>query len=1216
MVARTTSCAACLLLLVSCRGDFTTPPRPTDTEGARPRCASIGQPLSITPTSASVGSGQLFVLDGVGGTGDYRWSLLENPSGGAIDPAAGVYVAGVPDPSMTETRDQVVLEDRGCRGDASALLTVVTAPSLAPARIAIEPGQSVTFRVEGGTGAYAFSLVDAPSGGSIDAASGRYTAGASVGRDIVRVTDTGLDSSAEALVEVVADAALSLSPTHWVIPVGGTVALPVTGGSELYDVAITGGFESIEGGGVRATSAGAGSITFTDRFTARTATATLTAFEPHDASRQLGPDRAETHLVRSADVDGDGDLDAIVGMEQANGDWYESGVVLIYLNEGGALETEPRRVLSGYSRSEEFGMDVQLADLDGDGLIDLLVGARRADPIRVDIGAVYVYGGVEGGVDGEGVPFTREPVRTFFGSNAYDLFGDSIAVCDFNGDGRLDLAVTAPYGQDPDGLRDQGVLQVFLAYPGGRFLSSPDVQIFGVGVGAMGVGPIERMRLGEGLAAGDYDGDGVCDLAAYAVQAQADVRDTGAVFLYRGQPEAGDDRGGPEETPRLIWARADTTDDNAYFGQDLLMGDVNGDGRADLVATRYLYDGAAGTDTGGIYVRYGREFSEAATSITDIDAGADWRFEGLAADRVGNAAALFDVDGDGQLDVLSGDSRAEVMDGAIDRPGMIRVFRGGGDLSVSPDLEYEGPVSGARFGLGLGGIGDLDGDGRSELLAFAPYRDSAEGVNDDLGALYLRPSTAAEATELSLPRRASGQLAGRSTVWLGDLNGDGFPELAVGAPRADVVGLGRNVGVVRVYAGTATGVASAPTQELSGFTGHSDSDEFGWQVAAAGDFDGDGVGDLAVLSRGEDLPETLAPETFAPVGTCARRDNPGVLYVFRGRADGTVEPEPMLLYYGPIANQRIEDLLGGVDVNGDMLDDIVVGGREWDVGGETNVGGVAVIYGRAAASDGRILAVCTPDVRVDGTEAGARLGDSLASMGDLDADGCEDFAAGAPESDPGEVRNAGAVHVFFGFDGSAAMRCGPRTRLTRTVLVGRDRDAQAGLSVAGGANLFGDGSPDLVVGAPRYRDGRGEVGRALLVDGARIAANVGATIPLLAATPGVRLIADGRTAGERFGASVSTTARSGSAFVAVGGPFGGSSGVVNTGGALVFEVSSLGLGEAARIQVAGESRGRGSLGSNLDLRAVGGRVYLGVGAEWSSMVASDDGASYAFVFTP
>ncbi|MCB9595343.1 MAG: FG-GAP repeat protein [Sandaracinaceae bacterium] len=1207
-------CAA-LLVVTGCRGEFPVPPELSTTDGVLPRCGEIAAPLSIEPGSATVGAGQLFVLRGRGGTGAYHWSVADNRSGADVDPNAGVYVAGSRDPDVADTQDVILLEDRGCDGEASAIVTVVDAPRILPARVALEPAERLMFRGEGGSGTYTFELALNASGGSITP-DGAYVAGARIGRDIVRLTDTLLESSAEAMVDVVLDGSVSLSPPEWVIPVGSSAALPTRGGSGEYDVAVTGGLEHVAGTTVRATAPGAGTVTFTDRYTGRTAMARVTTVAPHDASRALDGDRAETHVVRSGDVDGDGDDDVVVGMESHSGDYFASGVVLVFLNEGGTIGPEPARVLSGHSRDEEFGTDVQLADIDADGFVDLLVGARRADPIRVDVGAVYVYGGLEGGVDEDGAPFTRAPVRSFFGNNSFDLFGDSIAVCDFNGDGRLDLAASAPFGQDPDGLRDQGVVHVFLAYPNGRFLSAPDVQIFGLGVDAMGaVAPIESMRLGEGIAAGDFDGDGVCDLAAYAVMGTEGTTDSGAVFLYRGRPVMGSDRGGPEAIPRLIWTRADSVDDNARFGEDVLLGDVNGDGLADLVATRYLHDGADGVDSGAIYARYGRAFGEPATGITDIDAGADWSFEGLASDRVGNAAALFDVDGDARLDLISGDSRAEVMDGMIDRPGMIRVFLGGGDLPARPELEVEGLVSGERFGLGVGAVADADGDGRAELIAFAPYHDTVEGMNDDRGALYLASSRGG-ITELTVPRHPSGQLVGFSTAWLGDLNGDGFPELAVGSPRTDAVGPGRNLGTVRIYAGTAAGTASAPSQELAGFTTLSEGDEVGWQVARAGDFDGDSIPDLLVLSRNEDIPDTLAPETWTPVGACARRDNPGTVYVFRGQADGTVADEPMLLYHGPFANQRNEDVIGGLDVNGDGLDDLVVGGREWDPGGVTNAGGVGVVFGRAPTGDGTIWAVCDADVEFDGTTEGARLGEGLVALGDLNADGCDDFAAGAPEADPRGVNNAGEVVVFFGFDASAAMRCGPETSFTRTTLFGTDRDAQGGFALGGGVNLFGDGAPDLLIGAPRYRDGRGEVGRVVLVDGARLVANVGGTIPFVDAASGAELVLDGQTAGERFGTSLDAARGASGALVVIGGPFGASSGIVNTGGAGLYRVGASGFVTAQYAQVAGETLGESNLGGAVSLTFAGGRAYVAIGAPNSGSVELDDGASYAFTLTP
>src|SRR5690606_7444668 len=187
---------------------------------------------------------------------------------------------------------------------------------------------------------------------------------------------------------------------------------------------------------------------------------------------------------------------------------------------------------------------------------------------------------------------------------------------------------------------------------------------------------------------------------------------------------------------------------------------------------------------GALYLLYGHALSEPARAITDI-AAADWSVQGGAGDRMGHAAAL--VPGAaGVADIVSGDSRAAVMGSGLTRPGVVRVYRGraGGPDAAAPEV-YEGTASNERFGLGAGVIGDLDGDGRGEILAFAPYADTIEGENDDRGALYLVRTTGA-ITPLELARPNSGQRVGQSLAWIGDLDGDGFPELAIGSSQTDV----------------------------------------------------------------------------------------------------------------------------------------------------------------------------------------------------------------------------------------------------------------------------------------------------------------------------------------------------------------------------------------------------------------------------------------------
>ena len=164
---------------------------------------------------------QWLALEARGGTGQYRFSMLDAPSGGAVDPSRGLYVAGSR-AGEEATEDLVLLEDRGCAGEAVATVRVVAAPAIEPARVELEPGGTLTFVGRGGSGEHRFALASSESGGSVEA-DGRYRAGPRLGRDVVRMQDDMLGASADAIVDVVADGSLRLTPTRWVIPLGAEV---------------------------------------------------------------------------------------------------------------------------------------------------------------------------------------------------------------------------------------------------------------------------------------------------------------------------------------------------------------------------------------------------------------------------------------------------------------------------------------------------------------------------------------------------------------------------------------------------------------------------------------------------------------------------------------------------------------------------------------------------------------------------------------------------------------------------------------------------------------------------------------------------------------------------------------------------------------------------------------------------------------------------------
>lgn len=377
--------------------------------------------------------------------------------------------------------------------------------------------------------------------------------------------------------------------------------------------------------------------------------------------------------------------------------------------------------------------------------------------------------------------------------------------------------------------------------------------------------------------------------------------------------------------------------------------------------------------------------------------------EGLSAgERLGLAvAAAGDVDGDGIPDLLLGAPNASPRGPASGRALLVS----GADGSILRN--FAGALAGDSLGCAVAGVGDVDGDGVPDLLIGARGDDVG---GSQAGAAFL--ISGARGNVLWVVRGVAGDNLGCSVVGLGDVNGDGVPDVAVGAWTADSGGT--NSGHVRVLDG-ATGSL------LRLFSGEAPYDHFGFALANVGDVDGDGVTDLAVGARWSAFTGYGAGSAYVYSGASG-----ALLHVARGAAAGDA--------FGSA-------LVGLGDVTGDGVRDLAVGAPGSDVGG-ANSGSVYVFSG----ADGGLVR------SLHGLAVGDGFGGALAAL-DIDQDGVLDLAVGALASDE-RGTNAGSVRVFSGADGSQLAS-----------LFGGLPEDRLGSALASLGDVDLDGRSELLVGA-------------------------------------------------------------------------------------------------------------------------------------------------------
>ncbi|SFF17335.1 integrin alpha, partial [Nitrosomonas sp. Nm166] len=511
-------------------------------------------------------------------------------------------------------------------------------------------------------------------------------------------------------------------------------------------------------------------------------------------------------------------------------------------------------------------------------------------------------------------------------------------------------------------------------------------------------------------------------------------------------------------------------------------------------------------------------------NLSSLDGTNGFRLDGVAAyDRSGYSVSnAGDVNGDGFDDVIVGAYGARPNDPGSGSSYVVFGKASGFDAALnlssldgSNGFRLDGTALFDSSGFSVSSAGDVNNDGFDDVIIGAPGADPNGNESGSSYVVFGKASGFDAALNLSsldgsngfrLDGAAADDDSGRSISSAGDVNGDGFDDVIIGAYGTDPNG--DRSGSSYVVFGKASGFSA--TLDLSSLDGSNGfrldgavaSHQLGQSVSSAGDVNGDGLDDLIVGGANGTDPMGSAVVFGKSSGFASTLDVSSLDGSNGFRLPGGGGGD----FYGfSVSNAG--------DVNGDGFDDLIISGRDSVVYSFPR-GFSYVIFGKASGFSATFDLSSldgSNGFRLNGAAAGDNLGFSISNAGDVNGDGFDDVIIGAIGADS-NGSSSGSSYVVFGkaTGFSAAIDLSNLDTNSGFRLDGAKFDS-SGFSVSGAGDVNSDGFDDLIIGAPGAGPNGGESGSSYVVFGRNSFTDNG----VIRGTPGDDVLT-GTSAAERF----------------------------------------------------------------------------------------------------